>query len=224
MVIPSQPATGPVAGQSQAAEHALTWGQASPFDAIDFVIVDVETTGMSPDDARITEIGAVRLRGGVVSGEFSRLVNPGYRIPEPIAALTGISDEMVAAAPPLAHVLPQFLGFAEDAVLAAHNAPFDIGFLTAACRHCGLAWPGFEVLDTADLARRLLSLDEVPDCKLATLAAFFGGRTRPRHRALADALATADVLTGLLRRLALAGVATLDGIAALPDIRGDHAR
>jgi DNA polymerase-3 subunit epsilon len=123
--------------------------------------------------------------------------------------LTGIDDSMVAVAPPLHSVLPMFLAFAEGCVLTAHNAPFDLGFLMAACEECGLPWPGFGVLDTAELARRVLGEGEVPDCKLATLAAFFWAGTRPRHRALPDALATADVLTELLHRLADRGVSTL---------------
>jgi DNA polymerase-3 subunit epsilon len=182
---------------------------AGPFGRIEFVIVDVETTGWSPDEASITEIGAVRVRGGRVRARFSSLVNPGSMIPESVTALTGISDAMVAAAPSLAVVLPNFLSFAGGCVLTAHNAPFDVGFLTAACDSCELPWPAFQVLDTLELAHRVLGEDEVPDCRLATLAAFFGARTSPRHRALPDALATADVLTALLRRLAGAGARTL---------------
>jgi DNA polymerase-3 subunit epsilon len=180
-----------------------------PFAGIDFVIVDVETTGWDPQEATITEIGAVRVSGGQVCGQFSSLVNPGSVIPASVAALTGIDDAMVAAAPPLPSVLPQFLAFASGSVLIAHNAAFDVGFLTAGCQACGLLWPGFRVLDTVELARRVLREDEVPDCKLATLAEFFGARTLPRHRALPDALATADVLAALLRRLAAAGVRSL---------------
>lgn len=187
--------------------HSRGWR--NPFRRIDFVIVDVETTGWSPDEASITEIGAVRLSGGRVRGQFTSLVNPGSEIPGPVAALTGISDAMVAAAPPLSRVLAGFLAFADGCVLAAHNAPFDVGFLTAACRDCGLPWPGFQVLDTVELAHRVLGADEVPDCKLTTLAGFFGARTLPQHRALPDALATADVLTALLRRLTAAGISTL---------------
>jgi DNA polymerase III epsilon subunit family exonuclease len=183
-----------------------------PFDAIDFVIVDVETTGWTPGKAQITEIGAVRVSGGQLKGQFSSLVNPGGPIPGRVTELTGISDAMVAAAPPLDRVLPAFLAFARGGVLTAHNAPFDIGFLTAACRACRLPWPQFPVVDTVDLARRVLGEDEVPNCKLATLADFFGARTAPSHRALADALATADVLTALLPRLAAAGLSTLDEI------------
>lgn len=184
-------------------------GHADPFGHIEFVIVDVETTGWTPAEAAITEIGAVLVRGGQVYGQFSCLINPGTAIPPSVAALTGIDDAMVAAAPSLRAVLPAFLAFARDCVLTAHNAPFDLSFLQAACRECGLLWPGFQVLDTADLARRVMADGEVTDCKLATLAEFFHATTRPVHRALPDALATADVLTGLLRRLAASGVRTL---------------
>ena len=116
---------------------------------------------------------------------------------------------MLAAAPRVAAVLPGLLTFARGCVLVAHNAPFDLGFLRAACDDCGLAWPGFTVLDTVMLARRVMDPDEVPDCKLGTLAGFFGARTAPSHRALADARATADVLGWLIRRLAHRGVRTL---------------
>jgi DNA polymerase III subunit epsilon len=181
----------------------------SPFDLIDFAIVDLETTGWAPEEATITEIGAVLVCGGRVRAQFSSLVNPGSAIPEQVAVLTGISDAMVASAPPLATVLAGFLSFAQGCVLAAHNAPFDIAFLTAACKACDLPWPEFQVLDTVELAHRVLGEEEVADCKLATLAAHFDTRIKPRHRALPDALATADVLTALLRRLAATGVRTL---------------
>ncbi len=200
----------------------ITWdtpaGQAlapdgnQPLDTIDFVVVDVETTGWTPGTAQITEIGAVRVSGGKLKGQFTSLVNPGSPIPERVTELTGITDAMVAAAPPLDRVLPAFLAFAGGGVLTAHNAPFDIAFLTAACRACGLPWPQLPVVDTVDLARRVLGEDEVPNCKLATLAEYFGARTTPSHRALADALATADVLTALLPRLAAAGISTLGEI------------
>jgi DNA polymerase-3 subunit epsilon len=181
---------------------------------VDFVIVDVETTGWLPGEASITEIAAVRVCDGQPCGEFSALVNPGGPIPADIVALTGITDAMVSHAPPISAVLPGFLAFASGCVLTAHNAPFDIGFLTAACGSCRLAWPDFPVIDTAALARSVLEESEVPDCKLATLAGFFGARTQPCHRALADARATADVLKGLFGRLASAGVGTLAEISA----------
>lgn len=177
---------------------------------LDFTVVDVETTGWSPDEAGITEVGAVLLRRGQVVAEFSSLVNPGTPVPASITELTGISDQMIAVAPPAAAVLPGLLAFAKGSVLAAHNAPFDLGFLTAACAAAGLGWPGFEVLDTVRLARQLMiTPDEVPDCKLRTLADFFGSPVQPSHRALADARATATVLGQLLGRLGDRGVYTL---------------
>jgi len=193
----------------------ITQEPAAAFDGIDFAIVDVETTGWSPEESSITEIGAVRVTGGRLREEFSALVNPGRAIPPDIAALTGISDAMVAQAPPIAMVLPGFLDFARGRVLIAHNAPFDIGFLSAACGTCGVPWPPCRVLDTVLLAGQVLGEDEVPNRKLSTLASFFGARTTPCHRALADARATADVLAGLLRRLAAAGVRTLAEITDL---------
>ena len=177
---------------------------------VEFVVVDVETTGWCPAEARITEIGAVKLRAGRITGEFSTLVDPAMPIPPDIEALTGISSQLVSAAPPVAEVLPAWLRFADGCVLTAHNAPFDLGFLRAACGACGLPWPEFAVLDTVPVARQALVQGEVPDCKLATLAAFFETPTAPRHRALADARATAAVLDVLITRLALLGIRTLD--------------
>jgi len=183
---------------------------------LEFTVVDVETTGWAPDEAGITEIGAVRVRGGEVTAEFSSLVNPGTPVPPAITDLTGISDQMLTSAPPVAAVLPGLLAFAEGSVLAAHNAPFDLRFLTAACAGMGCDWPGFEVLDTVRLARHLMATpQEVPDRKLATLASFFGTPVRPSHRALDDARATASVLGQLLARLAdREGITTLDGLNA----------
>lgn len=186
-----------------------------PLAGLEFVIVDVETTGWLPEQAMITEIGAVRVSWGQPRAEFAALVNPGCAIPADIAELTGITDEMVSQAPPIAAVLPGFLAFTRGCVLAAHNAPFDIGFLAAACQRSGLPWPAAAVLDTAALARTVLSAADVPNCRLATLAAFFSARTLPCHRALPDARATADVLQGLLGRLAGAGVLTLAGVQPL---------
>jgi DNA polymerase III subunit epsilon len=185
-----------------------------PLAELDFTVVDVETTGWAPEDAAITEVGAVRVHGGTVIAEFGSLVNPGTPVPPAITELTGISDQMLAAAPPVADVLPGLLTFADGSVLAAHNAPFDLAFLTAACAGMGCDWPGFEVLDTVRLARHLMATpQEVPDRKLATLAQFFDTPVRPSHRALDDARATAVVLGELLGRLTdREGVMTLDDL------------
>jgi DNA polymerase III subunit epsilon len=200
------------AGRYGGPQEDRTAPRALALTQIEFAVVDVETTGWSPVEARITEIGAVRLRAGRVTGEFCTLVDPGVPVPADIEELTGISSRLVSTAPRTADALPAWLGFARGCVLAAHNAPFDLGFLMAACGACGLPWPGFPVLDTVAVARQVLVGSEVPDCKLATLAAFFDVPTPPRHRALADARATAAVLDVLLTRLALLGIRTLDDL------------
>lgn len=166
-----------------------------------FVVLDLETTGGAADGAGITEIGAVKVRGGEELGVFATLVNPGERLPPFITVLTGITEAMLAPAPPIESVLPSLLEFLRGAVLVAHNAPYDVGFLKAACARHGYAWPNPRVLDTAAVARRALTRDEVPNRKLGTLAQFFHATVQPTHRALDDARATVDVLHGLIERL-----------------------
>jgi DNA polymerase III subunit epsilon len=182
-----------------------------PLRDLTFCVVDLETTGGSAaGGSMITEVGAVKVRGGEVLGEFQTLVNPQQSIPAFIAVLTGITDSMVASAPSIEQVLPQFLEFAQGCVLVAHNAPFDVGFLKHFAAEQGRPWPSFEVLDTARLARRVITRDEAPNCKLGSLATLFGASTTPNHRALSDARATVDVLHGLIARLGGLGVHTLE--------------
>jgi DNA polymerase-3 subunit epsilon len=178
---------------------------------VTFCVVDLETTGGAESDA-ITEIGAVKVCGGEVVAEFQTLVNPRSHIPPLIAVLTGITNQMVADSPSLAQVLPAFLAFADNTVLVAHNAPFDTGFLRRACTEHGYPAPRWPVLDTVTLARQILLRDEVPNCKLATLAAHFRASTTPNHRALADARATVDVLHGLMERVGNLGVHTIEDL------------
>ena len=182
----------------------------TPLSTVTFVVVDLETTGGSPAECGITEIGAVKVRGGEVIGEFQNLVNPGGPIPAFISVLTGITDSMVAAAPRIESALPAFLEFANGSVLVAHNAGFDISFLKAAARRTEHEWPGFRVLDTVHLARQLVRRDEVPNHRLASLARLFRATTTPDHRALHDARATVDVLHGLLERVGSLGVHSLE--------------
>jgi DNA polymerase-3 subunit epsilon len=184
----------------------------TPLAEVTFVVVDLETTGGSPQSSAITEVGAVKVRGGEVLGEFQALVHPGGPIPAFIAVLTGITDSMVADAPQIEAVLPSFLEFAHGSVLVAHNAPFDVGFLRSASESMGLEWPHFDVVDTARVARRTLTRDEAPNCKLATLARLFRAQVTPTHRALDDARATVDVLHGLFERLGCFGVTTLEDV------------
>ncbi len=185
-----------------------------PLSQTTFVVLDLETTGSSPSvGAGITEIGAVKVRGGEIIGEFQTLINPGGPIPAFITILTGITQSMVALAPSIEEVFPAFLEFMgphQENVLVAHNAPFDIGFLKAAAANQEYPWPKYQVLDTARLARQVLLRDEVINCKLGTLARFFRTETSPNHRALDDAKATVDVLHGLLERVGSFGVTTFD--------------
>ncbi|CAM3387583.1 DEDD exonuclease domain-containing protein [Mycobacterium colombiense] len=193
-----------------------------------FVVVDLETTGgrtkgtagAVPD--AITEIGAVKVRGGVVLGEFATLVDPQRSIPPQIVQLTGITTAMISDAPTIDAVLPMFLEFAGldlGTVLVAHNAGFDVGFLRAAAQQCDIAWPRPQVLCTVRLARRVLSREEAPSVRLASLARLFAVATQPTHRALDDARATVDVLHALIERVGNQGVHTYADLRSyLPDV------
>lgn len=191
-----------------------------------FVVVDLETTGgrataKAPGEAydTITEIGAVKVRGGEVLGELATLVDPGRAIPPQIVELTGITTAMVRDAPHIESVLPAFLEFSRGAVLVAHNAGFDIGFLRAAAQRAQLGWPRPPVLCTVKLARRVLTRDEAPSVKLSALARLFGASTQPTHRALDDARATVDVLHGLIERVGNQGIHTYTDLRSyLPNV------
>ncbi len=187
-----------------------------PLHEVVFVILDLETSGAAPSTgAGITEIGAVKVRGGKIIGEFQTFVNPQHGLSDFITSLTGITDEMLADAPKIKSVLPdffEFLGSHKETVLVAHNAPFDLSFLKAAAAKHKYPWPQYPVIDTVRIARSVLDRDEVPNCKLSTLADFFGATTSPTHRALDDARATVDVLHGIFERLGTFEVSTLQGL------------
>jgi len=171
-----------------------------------FAVLDLETSGGSPRiGAGITEIGVVKVKGGEVLGTFQSFVDPGHSLPPFITQLTGITNEMLISAPFIDEILPtlfQFLGSSDETVVVAHNSPFDLSFLKAASITHEIEWPDYLTVDTARLARAVLDRDEVINCKLSTLAEFFGASTSPSHRALDDAMATVDVLHGLIERLA----------------------
>lgn len=181
---------------------------------VPFVVFDLETSGAAPTTgAAVTEIGALKVLGGEIIGEFQSFVDPGHYLSDFITSLTGITDEMLAGAPTIDQVLPTFLDFlgpAHETVLVAHNAPFDMSFMKAAAIVHSYQWPDYPVIDTARVARYVLDRDEVPNCKLSTLAPFFGSPTSPNHRALDDAHATVDVLHGIFERLGSHSVTTLE--------------
>ncbi len=196
----------------------------TPLRATTFVVFDLETTGVSDEDT-ITEFGAVKVRGGEVLGEFATLVDPGRGIPPEVVALTGITNAMVYAAPRLDAVLPAFLEFIGGAVLVAHNAGFDVNFVRKACERHGYRWPKPASVCTVQLARRILTREEAPSCRLSALAELFHASTVPNHRALQDARATVDVFHSLLERVGSVGVQTLEELHDyIPDVTPEQRR
>ena len=187
---------------------------------VEFCVLDLETTGGSGDLDAITEIGAVKYRGGEEIGRFATLVNPLREIPAFITVLTGITNSMVANAPTIDETLAPLIEFIGDSVLVAHNARFDVGFINAALVRTGRERLSNHVLDTVSLARRLVG-GEVDNCKLSTLAASLGLTHQPSHRAINDVLATGDLLHYLIERAAGFGVFDLEDFAALAKI-GKH--
>ncbi len=182
---------------------------ATPLREATFCVVDIETTGGAPGRSKITEIGAVRVRGGELIDRFETLVDPCRPIPEPITRITGIHDAMVVGQPRIEEALERFVAFVGDDVMVAHNAPFDFRFLNyerfrIAGRYFTQPW-----LDTLVIARRLLRrrLDRFD---LATLSEWADTTVRPNHRALADAEATAEVLVVLVDLLVERGHTTLE--------------
>ena len=192
---------------------SLVGGRADPsLEEAEFVVFDLETTGLSAQRNRICEVGAVRVKALELVDSFESLVNPGVALPQQVARLTGLRDQELRRAPSMTGVLRRFLVFAGDDLLVAHNARFDQRFLERQLlvKHGRrLSEPP---LCTAALARRLLE-GRVRRVGLASLAHFFGVPTRPCHRALPDAEATAQVLVHLI------GLAQEIGARRLSDLR-----
>lgn len=150
-----------------------------------FTAFDFETTGLNAGVDRIVEIGGVRFRNNEILGTFQRLVNPGIVISEAASAVSGITNAMVVAYPAVKEILPQFMEFAADSVLLAHNAPFDLGFLRAALRDGGFDDVTNLVIDTQELAKR--AFPKQKSYSLQNLVAFLRFPPNNAHRALDDA-------------------------------------
>ena len=195
-------------------------GAKTPLELATYVVVDLETTGLRPGAAAICEIGAVRVRGLELGETFETLVNPRRPLPAPIAALTGIEPAALRGAPPAELAVRRFLDFAGDAVLVAHNARFDLGFLDVEVERLTGRRLAAPVVDTVWLARRLLE-GRIARVGLASLAHFFGTSVRPCHRALADAQATAEILLALLGLAQERGACT---VAELVELSAPRAR
>jgi DNA polymerase III epsilon subunit family exonuclease len=191
-------------------------------EAARFVVVDLETTGLRPGQARICEIGAVRIEALAPAGTFETLVDPGVPLPPLVSSLTGIADADLVSAPGPAVAVRRFLAFAGDAVLVAHNARFDVGFLDREVERLEGRRLASTVIDTVGLARRLLA-GRVPRASLATLSYFFGTSVQPCHRALPDAQATAEILIALVGLAQERGAQTVADLSALAAPRARRA-
>lgn len=193
-------------GRWRLAEERRTSG---PLGALDYVVVDVETTGASPTrGARVTEIAAVEVRDGRITDEFSSLVDPGIPIPPWISRLTGITNEMVADAPPFGEIAGFVRERLEGRVFVAHNASFDWRFVTAEMRRASSLLPAGPKLCTLRLARR--ALPGLPRKGLDAVSEHYGIEIEGRHRAAGDAIATAAVLLRLLEEVDRQGVSEWD--------------
>ena len=191
-----------------------------PLSEVTFCVLDLETTGGSPTDCSITEVGACKIRRGEVVGTFNTLVNPDCRIPAYITMLTGIDEVLVAEAPPIEGVLPNLVEFVKGSVIVAHNARFDLSFINVALDRAGYPRLTNDVVDTAKLARKILA-GEVPNNRLETLARHLRCAHKPSHRAYPDVLATIDVLHHLIERVAGFGVTTLEDLMRVSTTRLD---
>ena len=185
----------------------------------DFVVFDIETTGFSPVNNKIIEIGAVKIQQGEITDRFSVFVNPGVPIPFEIEKLTSINDSMVMDAPPIEVILPQFLDFCQDAVLVAHNANFDMSFIMENAKKQGLLRK-FTFVDTLGIARVLLT--HQAKHTLDAVAKTLSISLENHHRAVDDAECTAHIFLKFSAMLRERGADTLSRINALgessPDI------
>jgi DNA polymerase-3 subunit alpha (Gram-positive type) len=186
-----------------------------------YIVFDLETTGFSAIKDKIIEIGAVKVVNGEVVDRFSTFVNPKRPIPFEITQLTGITDEMVIESPDIETILPQFLEFAGDGVLVAHNAGFDIGFIEQNCRYQEIA-PHFVYVDTVALARVLLPT--LSRYKLNVVAKALGIPLENHHRAVDDAKATAEIFMKFVQMLREQNINTLKEVNQFGDMNPNAIR
>ncbi len=181
----------------------------------DYVVFDLETTGLSVRKNKIIEIGAVKVSGGKIVDRFSTFVNPKEPIPFQIENLTGISDSMVMDAPDIEEILPQFLEFSKDCVLVAHNAEFDTGFIINEAEKQKLPHE-FTIVDTVPLSRILIP--QISKYKLNNVAKALNVSLENHHRAVDDAGCTAEIFVKFVKMLKDRDVYTLDELNAMASV------
>ena len=186
----------------------------------EYVAFDLETTGLSSQHDEIIEIGAVILKAGREVDRFQSFVDPGRLLTQKIVDLTGITDEMLRGAPDIGEILPRFLAFCGDRPLIAHNADFDVGFVSAACRRLGIAY-GPTYLDTLILSQNLLP--QLGKFKLDIVANALSLPEFNHHRAADDALTCGLIFHRLSSQLEEMGLHTLQAInPAMPALRAKN--
>ncbi len=186
-----------------------------------FIVFDIETTGFSFMEDRITEIGAVKIQGGEIIDRYSQLVNPQRSIPEKVVTITGITEDMVRDKPTLDQILPDFMAFAGDGVLVAHNAKFDVSFIRYACDQQGIPFNP-TVVDTLSLARMLLK--DMKRHKLNLIAKYLGIELLEHHRAVHDAEATAQILLRFFQMLTEKNISNLNELNAYGASQFDYTK
>lgn len=183
-----------------------------------FVVIDCETTGVSPDYDAITEIAAITICSGEQIGSFHSLVNPERKLSDHIIRLTSITNEELVGAPTISQVIPSLLEFIGDKIIIGHNVKFDIGFINSALRRHSYQTLANNHIDTLTISRKLL-MNEVRNFKLSTLAQYIKSENQPTHRAYADVLATIDLFHHLIERSSSLGVKGVNDFIKIPSKR-----
>ncbi|MDP2866913.1 MAG: 3'-5' exonuclease [Elusimicrobiota bacterium] len=174
-----------------------------------FTFIDVETTGLSPRAARVCEVAAINFRGADRLDTLAELINPGMPIPPEVTRIHGITDTMVKDSPSFAGVAPRLLAMLENSVIVAHNAEFDLGFLTAEFERVGLRFPKLHVVDTLAIARKSWKFKSN---RLGNIAAELNFSNENWHRALSDVEMTRKLFEHFISAFKDAGVSTVGGL------------
>ncbi|HPC34634.1 MAG TPA: 3'-5' exonuclease [Candidatus Absconditabacterales bacterium] len=169
-----------------------------------YIVLDIETTGLSKYKHQITEIAAIKFDGENVLDKFHTLVNPQKNIPSMITKLTGITNEMVKDSPTISEVVPDFLNFIQDNIIVAHNASFDLGFLSECIYSCQGFWLENDVICTRKLANRLLP--DLDRKNLGSICDYMGLVNDSAHRAMGDTEVTVKVFKNFLKLLKNNGI------------------